>query len=64
MTADEFIPSPPEPGPTPLRPPDRNNRDEVQGDIAKADKIVRSGSSREKVRDAPPAGAWNDTSSD
>jgi len=33
-------------------------------DLAKADKIARTGSADEKVRDTPPAGAWNDTSHD
>lgn len=32
--------------------------------IADADKIARTGSTEEKVRNTPPAGAWNDTSSD
>jgi len=32
--------------------------------IADADKKVRTGSTDESVRNTPPAGAWNDTSSD
>jgi hypothetical protein len=63
MKPNEFIPSPPDPAPPPLPRPDRDNRG-VQADIAKADKIARTGSADEKVRDTPPAGAWNDTSDD
>jgi hypothetical protein len=63
MAANEFIPSAPDPTPPPLPRPDRDNRG-VQNDIAKADKIARTGSSQEKVRDTPPAGAWNDTTHD
>ena len=36
----------------------------IQKGIADADKIARSGSTEETVRDTPPAGAWNDTSED
>ena len=36
----------------------------VQKHIADADKVARTGSSEEHVRDTPPAGAWNDTSGD
>lgn len=36
----------------------------VQKGIANADKIARTGSTKETVRDTPPAGAWNDTSAD
>ena len=36
----------------------------IQKGIADADKIARSGSTEETVRDTPPAGAWNDTSAD
>lgn len=36
----------------------------VQKDIADADKLARTGAREEHVRDTPPAGAWNDTSSD
>jgi hypothetical protein len=36
----------------------------VQPDIAEADKIARTGSKDEVVRNQPPAGAWNDTSAD
>jgi hypothetical protein len=32
--------------------------------IADADKKVRTGSTDEKVRNTPPAGDWNDTTSD
>jgi hypothetical protein len=36
----------------------------LQRGIADADKIARTGSSTESVRNTPPAGAWNDTSAD
>lgn len=36
----------------------------VQKDIADADKVARTGSQEEPVRNTPPAGAWNDTSPD
>jgi NADPH:quinone reductase-like Zn-dependent oxidoreductase len=36
----------------------------VQEHIADADKKARAGSTDEPVRNAPPAGAWNDTSDD
>ncbi len=36
----------------------------IQRGIADADKMARSGSTEETVRDTPPAGAWNDTSAD
>jgi hypothetical protein len=32
--------------------------------VADADKATRTGKGDEQVRDTPPAGAWNDTSSD
>lgn len=35
----------------------------VEKDIADADKVARTGSTEERVRDTPPAGPWNDTSS-
>lgn len=63
MVRNEFIPAPTDPPPAPLARPDRD-RSGVQRDIAKADKVARTGSSQEKVRDTPPAGAWNDTSHD
>jgi hypothetical protein len=63
MVPNEFIPSAPNPPPPPLRRADRDNRG-VQHDIAKADKVARTGSSDERVRDTPPAGAWNDTTHD
>ena len=47
----------------PLPRPDRGNRG-VQHDVATADKVARTGSADEKVRDTPPAGAWNDTTHD
>lgn len=36
----------------------------IQKGIADADKIARTGSTEEPVRDTPPAGAWNDTAGD
>lgn len=36
----------------------------VQPEVADADKIARTGSKDESVRDTPPAGAWNDVSGD
>jgi hypothetical protein len=63
MVQDEFIPSAPKPPSPPLPRPDRDDRG-VKHDVAKADKIARTGSSDEKVRDTPPAGAWNDTTHD
>ena len=36
----------------------------VEKGIADADKIARTGSTKETVRDTPPSGAWNDTSAD
>lgn len=36
----------------------------IKHGIADADKIARSGTANETVRNTPPAGAWNDTSSD
>jgi hypothetical protein len=36
----------------------------VQHGIADADKIARTGSPDESVRNTPPAGAWNDVSDD
>jgi hypothetical protein len=61
--SNEFIPSAPNPPPPPLPRPDRDNRG-VQHDIAKSDKASRTGSSEERVRNTPPAGAWNDTTHD
>jgi hypothetical protein len=63
MMPNEFIPSPPDPPPPPLPRPNRQNTG-VNGDVAMADKVARTGSSDEKVRDTPPAGAWNDTTHD
>ena len=48
-----------EPGSVSKRGPRR-----VKYDIADADKVARTGSKDEPVRNTPPAGAWNDTSSD
>jgi hypothetical protein len=62
MVSNEFIPSPPDPA-RPLPRPDRENTG-VKPEIAKADKVARTGSADEKVRDTPPAGAWNDTTHD
>jgi hypothetical protein len=36
----------------------------VEPEIADADKIARTGSRKERVRDTPPAGSWNDVSDD
>lgn len=36
----------------------------VRHGIADADKVARTGSKDEPVRNTPPAGAWNDTSAD
>jgi hypothetical protein len=36
----------------------------VKHGVADADKVARTGSKDEPVRDTPPAGAWNDTSGD
>jgi hypothetical protein len=63
MVPNEFIPSTPDTAPPPLPRPDRDNTG-VQPDIATADKIARTGSALEKVRETPPAGAWNDTTHD
>ena len=63
MKPEEFIPSPPDTAPPPLPRPERDDA-RIQRDIAKADKIARTGSSSEKVRNTPPAGAWNDTTHD
>jgi hypothetical protein len=63
VVPDEFIPSVPSPLPPPLPRSDRDDRG-VKHDIAEADKVARTGSSDEKVRDTPPAGAWNDTTHD
>lgn len=54
-------------GTTTLAPMDRHGtwkRPPVQRDIADADKVARTGSSDEKLRDTPPAGAWNDVAED
>jgi hypothetical protein len=36
----------------------------IQKGIADADKKARTGSTKEAVRNTPPAGAWNETSGD
>jgi len=36
----------------------------IEKDIADADKKARTGSTKEQVRNTPPAGTWNDTASD
>ncbi len=36
----------------------------LKKDIADADKRARTGMTDEPIRNTPPAGAWNDTSSD
>jgi len=54
-------------GTTTLAPMDRLGnwkRPPVQRDIAEADKVARTGARHEKVRDTPPAGAWNDVADD
>ncbi|HEV7136111.1 MAG TPA: hypothetical protein VGN43_05715 [Steroidobacteraceae bacterium] len=38
--------------------------DGVQKEIADADKVARTGSTQESVRNTPPAGRWNETSED
>ncbi len=58
--SDEFIPSPPDAPRPPLPRPDPKDAG-VKHDVAEADKVARTGSSDEKVRNTPPAGAWNDT---
>ena len=63
MVPNEFIPSTPDPAPSPVPRPNRDNRG-VRHDVAKADKVARTGSTDEKVRDTPPAGNWNDTTHD
>ena len=57
--ATEFIPDPPEPPQPPLPHPDRK-KPGVQGDIADADKLARTGSTDETVRNAPPDHEWSD----
>jgi hypothetical protein len=61
--SQEFIPSPPDAPQPPLPRPDPKDAG-VKHDVAKADKVARTGSADEKVRDTPPAGAWNDTAHD
>lgn len=63
MKSDEFIPVVHDPVKAPLPRPNRPKKS-VQDDIADADKVARSGSADEQVRDTPPAGTWNDTSHD
>jgi hypothetical protein len=36
----------------------------IKHDVADADKVARTGGREERVRDTPPAGAWNDASAD
>lgn len=36
----------------------------IQEGIADADKKARTGSTKETIRNTPPAGAWNETSGD
>lgn len=38
--------------------------DGVEKGIADADKVARTGSTKETVRNTPPAGHWNETSKD
>jgi len=63
MAPNEFIPSTPDVTPPPVPRHDPDNRG-VKHDIARADKVARTGSADEKVRDTPPAGAWNDSTHD
>ena len=53
--------SQPKPKPDPTMPPRPRG---VDHGVADADKVARTGSSDEQVRDTPPAGAWNDVSGD
>ncbi|MGH8317038.1 MAG: SRPBCC family protein [Steroidobacteraceae bacterium] len=46
------------------RPYAEREPDGVETAIADADKKVRTGTANEPIRNTPPAGAWNDTSSD
>jgi hypothetical protein len=46
------------------RTPDSREPRGIENEIAEADKKARTGSKDEPVRNTPPAGAWNDTSSD
>jgi hypothetical protein len=48
----------------PDRPPPGQEPRGIEKRIADADKVSRTGSTEEPVRNTPPAGAWNDTSSD
>ena len=41
-----------------------HTRGSAKPGVADADKHARTGSSNEPVRNTPPAGAWNDTSTD
>ncbi len=49
---------------TPAPPAMRRYAQGVQRHVADADKMARTGSNEEPVRNTPPAGAWNDTSAD
>jgi hypothetical protein len=68
MTDQRDNPASKEPGPRPLgtRRPDPNLKrgPAIKTGIAEADKRARTGTAEEPVRNTPPAGAWNDTSSD
>ncbi|MBV8144890.1 MAG: hypothetical protein JO184_07775 [Gammaproteobacteria bacterium] len=44
--------------------PDSEEPRGIERGIADADKQARKGTDAEPVRNTPPAGAWNDTSSD
>jgi hypothetical protein len=44
--------------------PDSEEPRGIERGVADADKKARTGSPREEVRNTPPAGTWNDTSSD
>ena len=60
--------SPAEPASGPVRQvvptPDSEEPRGIERGIADADKKARTGNAREEIRNTPPAGSWNDTSSD
>lgn len=69
MAADKHIPSTRHentavPEPASETSPRWHEPREIQEGIADADKKTRTGSTKETVRNTPPAGAWNETSRD